>query len=518
MAPKIDGPRTSRTEVRTEGGIRGRSLPQTASRGAIANCPPSADPRCRTCRICPSPLAKAGERALCFRSVASLKSKLSRLDATGLASPARTPPTTQPPPASQETEPPAAGAGVIESLRQKIARILARDPSPPPVPWKPSDGELPFLEQHTPSGPLYSRVLRYEAHHRVGRFPVGPAQRADMTLLSLLALDPSIAACAPARALYIDTETTGLSGGTGTLVFLLGLGYFHETDGCFRVEQLLLRAPPVRKRRFSTGSWSLAETSSLWVTFNGKSFDLPLLRTRLVMNRAHALPDRPHLDLLHVARRVHRTRMQGCSLGAVENRVLGFARVDDVPSGEVSARYSHFLRTGDEGALTGVISHNAWDIVALAALVSLYGEMLDGLAGEDLAGVAATLHRARAWDRAAQVANEAVLRGGGPHALRARAQVAKARGERDSALVDFEALLAEVDDSSVRLELAKLYEHHLKAPGRALEMVELGVAEAAERSSRRATRLRKKLAKGATSQSAQPSLPGISHSRRQRSP
>jgi uncharacterized protein len=232
------------------------------------------------------------------------------------------------------------------------------------------------------------------------------------------------------------------------------------------------------------------------------------------MNRMECNAPGLHLDLLHVARRVHRHRIGACNLGSVETKVLGFGRVDDVPSGEVSMRYSHFLRTGDEGALVGVIEHNAWDVVAMAALLGLYGEPLDGLAGEDLAGVAATLHRARKPELASAMADEAVARGGGAAALRTRGMLAKARGDRDRALADFENLVSEVDDPAVRLELAKLYEHHRRAPAAAMQMVEQGTSETEDAAARRRSRLQRKIDAPAKTKrkrrsAAQRSLPGV---------
>ena len=379
----------------------------------------------------------------------------------------------------------------LERLRQTIARIVAKGAPLPPPPSHPCSGELPFVAQDTPQGVLYVRHLPFERQHRVGRFPVHLAREPDTTMLSLLALDPALARVAMQKALYLDTETTGLAGGTGTLPFLIGLGWFTD-DGPFMVEQLLLRRPG-EEAPILTRVLERVRASSVMVTFNGKAFDLPLVRTRFVMNRMPALPTIPHLDLLHLARRIHKQRIGACTLGSIESRVLGFGRVDDVPSGEVSARYFHFLRTGDEGALLGVVTHNVWDIVSMAALVGLYGEPLDGLSGEDLAGVAATVHRARSPDRAAELADEAVARGGGATALRTRASLAKARGDRDHALADFEALVREVDDPSVRLELAKLYEHHRKTPRDALQVVEQGVAESPNAADHRRSRLVRKI-------------------------
>jgi hypothetical protein len=243
------------------------------------------------------------------------------------------------------------------------------------------------------------------------------------------------------------------------------------------------------------------EACALVVTFNGKSFDLPLLRTRLVMNRMPPAPDRPHLDLLHVARRVHKPGGLQCRLTALERDVLGFERENDVPSGEISGLYLHFLRTGDGSALRGVVEHNAWDVVTMASLVGLYGEPLGAshLRADDLAGVAQALHRA-GDDGALDAANLAMERGGGPASRRVRAKIAKALGERDLALADYEALDrdVEIEDEAkqgVRLELAKLYEHHRKSPRRALEMLDKGVHEDESAQSRRRARLERKAEK-----------------------
>ncbi len=318
------------------------------------------------------------------------------------------------------------------------------------------------------------------------------AKAADCSLLSLLALDPVLAAGDPRRALYLDTETTGLSGGTGTVAFLVGLAAFDE-NGLF-VEQVLVRnlgeeAPMLAHVR------GRIEAATMLVTFNGKSFDMPLLRTRFAMARLALPPEKPHLDLLHVARRIHR---QKSKLTMLEERVLGFVREGDVPSGEVSGRYLHFLRTGIETSLLGVIEHNAQDVVSMVALVGLYGEPLEGsaLAPADLVGVAQTLRRAGAHERAFEAATLASDRGAGPDALRARADIARARGDRDRALADLEALLLEVDCKASRLALAKLYEHYVKDAEHALDLVALGVAEDEAHLDKRRQRLTRKIEKG----------------------
>jgi hypothetical protein len=196
---------------------------------------------------------------------------------------------------------------------------------------------------------------------------------------------------------------------------------------------------------------------------------------------------------LHVARRVHRARLASCRLVTLESEVLGFERGPDIDGGEIPARYAHFLRTGDEGALSAVVEHNAWDVASMAALVGLYGEPFDLLHPGDLVGIAKTLERARALEAAERAANTALERGAGPEGLRVRGSIARARGDRRRALADFEAFSAEVDDPKVRLDLAKLYEHFVKEPLRALELVEQGTGETPEATQKRRARLEKKL-------------------------
>jgi hypothetical protein len=228
---------------------------------------------------------------------------------------------------------------------------------------------------------------------------------------------------------------------------------------------------------------------------------MPLLRTRYVMNRLPAPAEPPHLDLVHVARRIHRRRLVSRTLIAIENEVLGRARIDDVAGGDIVATYMHFLRTGDDEALLGVVEHNVADVLAMVALVGLYGERLSssyapsGLDGADLAGVALTLRRAGALDLAAECAEVAVGRGGSPEARRARGDIAKARGDKARALADYEILAAEVDDPSVRLTLCKLYEHHVRSFALALALVEKGTGEGEEEAAKRKSRLTRKMAK-----------------------
>jgi hypothetical protein len=382
-------------------------------------------------------------------------------------------------------------AARLEALRRKIARILTTAPPVRRHFADPSAEDLPFAHLATPRGPLYVRTKRLSPAHRVGRASVTAGKNASAGMLALLALDPALSTIDPERLLYLDTETTGLSAGAGTVPFLIGLAWFEPDSSMLVMEQLLLRQLGEEAPMLERLAERVARASA-FVTYNGKSFDLPLLRSRLVLNRMPPLPAIPHIDLVHIARRLHRHRVRELTLVNVESEVLGFVRTADIAGGEVCSRYSHFLRTGDGSALTAVIDHNEWDVVAMAALAGLYGEPLEGLAPADWAAVARTLRRAGSLDLASTIASQAVERGVGYDAIRARGEIAKARGDKAQALADFASLVETVDDPALRLELAKLYEHHAKEPLRALEMVDRGTGEGEDAAKKRRARLEKK--------------------------
>ena len=391
------------------------------------------------------------------------------------------PPAPEPLPAFLAAPAESRTSSVLDGLRARMDAILTRTRAEPARELPRVDvADLPFCVEDTITGLLHVRTVRHGGEHRIGRIPVAPARRASAELLALLALDPRLSSCDPARALYLDTETTGLGTGAGTVAFLVGLAWFDLSQAApaLVVEQLLVRRLGEEAPLLARVAERI-KAASMLVTFNGKSFDMPVLRTRFVMNRQDMPSEPPHLDLLHVARRLHKARGVGASLGTVEREVLGFVRENDVPSGEVSACYLHFLRTGDPRALIGVVDHNAWDVVSMAALVGLYGESLEGtqLEARDLVGVARTLKRAGSAELAFDVADAAVARGAGHAGTLARAEISKARGDKARALADFELLAASIDDPRVRLELAKLYEHHARDASRALALALEGTGE-----------------------------------------
>jgi len=175
---------------------------------------------------------------------------------------------------------------------------------------------------------------------------------------------------------FMDTETTGLSGGAGTTVFLVGSGHFE--DGILRVVQTFL-ADFSGETDFLDVVYGQLWTPSLWVSYNGKAFDSRLLQTRFLLNGRDApLPDQ--LDLLYWARRLWRRTIGACSLSDVEREILRFEREGDIPGIEIPDRYFAYLRTGDPAPLDAVFAHHARDIVSLFELFLRLERVLESVA------------------------------------------------------------------------------------------------------------------------------------------
>jgi uncharacterized protein YprB with RNaseH-like and TPR domain len=166
--------------------------------------------------------------------------------------------------------------------------------------------------------------------------------------------------------LFLDTETTGLSHGAGTIAFLIGVGWIE--NGVMRVEQFFARDYPDEAATLLRLR-DIMQNKKCAITFNGRSFDLPLLRTRFAFNRLGDMPELYDLDLLPPSRRVWKLRIESCRLSNIEERILGIAREGDIPGGEVPRRYFDYLKTGDFSLIDDVITHNRQDIITLAHLL-----------------------------------------------------------------------------------------------------------------------------------------------------
>lgn len=165
---------------------------------------------------------------------------------------------------------------------------------------------------------------------------------------------------------FIDTETTGLSGGSGVCAFLIGIGY-SDNEG-FVVEQFLMNDFPAESDMLQKVCNLLAKFEVI-SSYNGRAFDIPILDTRLLLNGMRkTLSDLPHLDLLHPARRLWKHRLENCSLKSVEEHVLGHVREDDIDSWLIPQTFFDYLREGDRRLLDPILSHNILDILSLACV------------------------------------------------------------------------------------------------------------------------------------------------------
>ncbi len=366
-------------------------------------------------------------------------------------------------------------------------------------------GALPGQQHDTKHGEVHLIDEYLEPHHHHGRAPIARALQVSTERLAQLALDTSLRDVDFRRALFLDTETTGLAGGTGTVPFLIGIAWFE--DESMRIQQLFLpelgREPPMlhwlRER---------VKESSCVVSFNGKTFDWPLLRNRFVLNRVRAPSLPPHLDLLHCARRVFRPRLKSVRLVELERRVLGMHRQDDISGALIPQLYFDYLDGGDVTPMAKVIEHNANDLIALAALVAElvghFDEVHGGDDPRDHLAYAKVAERTGDRERARSFA-DAAARGGGASSCTVEAWLLMGRMARRAGDIDGEeqallSALAAAEDgalrAAVRLSLAKLYEHRRRDLQSALEhAAETALAEGDEAADRRIARLRRRLAR-----------------------
>lgn len=257
----------------------------------------------------------------------------------------------------------------LVALRARIAAIASRPPSPsrPELSVNHSvHAEIPSgcVEEDTPFGPVVAR-----------REWLPDQQAGEVSALSTcLGFAPDDLR----RPLFLDTETTGLSGGTGTVAFLIGLAW--RDDGGLRLIQYFLGDFD----REDALLWAVGEyvrQAGVLISYNGRTFDWPLLQTRLVMRHVDpSWPSPPHLDLLTVARRIFKPRLPDCALQTVEQAVLELHRVEDLPGTLIPGRYLAWLRHGDRDALEAIFAHNRQDVLSMAVLLARLEEIINGTA------------------------------------------------------------------------------------------------------------------------------------------
>jgi uncharacterized protein YprB with RNaseH-like and TPR domain len=217
---------------------------------------------------------------------------------------------------------------------------------------------------------------KYPPGHRHGHVTVADTLPPDEGCWSRFPLLDGSVARTPrdGRMLFLDLETTGIAGGAGTYAFLVGLAWYQ--DGCLRVRQFFL-SNFAAERVLLEAVADVADRCGSVVTYNGKSFDLPLIETRFQLHRLETpFSGMPHVDMLHPARRLWRDE-EGGRLMTLEQTLCGHVREGDVPGFEIPSRYFHFVRTGDPRGLAAVMEHNRLDLVSLAMLTARASQLLE---------------------------------------------------------------------------------------------------------------------------------------------
>ena len=350
-------------------------------------------------------------------------------------------------------------AGLIGEVPQSRPSVASRNWDALP------DVDLQCVE--TALGDVYVSEKRWPLEHYHGHRALGEALEIDSSAVARLA--PGLGSEDIARTIFVDVETTGLAGGTGTFAFLVGLGAFDGDD--FLVRQLFLAGPSGEEAMLATTLEALSTAGAL-VSFNGRCFDLPLLETRFTLNRLRPpSPAVPHLDLLYPARRLYRRRLESCRLAHLETALLGLEREDDVPGWLIPSLYFEYLRFGRAAPLEAVFRHNALDILSMVTLLAHLAQVVGGKGRRNAADCLALAR----WDEAEGRVEEATSlyetsledfddERQRIHVVRALIRLYR----RESRWADMAALLESVIDghtmSEHRLEalvaLAKLKEHH----------------------------------------------------------
>lgn len=378
----------------------------------------------------------------------------------------------------------------MDNLSEKLKALGVRlgtshIPTPPPSPINPVENALEAVlhgnDMPTPYGNTFVVEQIFPPEHRQGDVCV--SIEVELATLKRWAHLSEMVDCNSDDFLFLDTETSGLAGGAGTFAFLIGLG-FQRADG-FHLVQLFMRDPD-QEEALLAGLAHFMDGFKAIVTFNGKSFDVPLLNTRHTLNGfSSPFPHLDHVDLLPLARRLWRNRLPNRSLGNLEIEILHLGRTgEEVPGWMVPEIYQDYLSSGNPAPLEGVFYHNAMDIVSLAALFKYTARLLNNpfdseeIDALDLMALAQLRENLQDWDQAI-ILYERSLDQGLPRqaylqTLMRFASLYRHQGDLDKAIELWEKAAKEKHlDACV--ELAKIYEHHLKDVAAALTWCEFAL-------------------------------------------
>ncbi len=274
-------------------------------------------------------------------------------------------------------------------LRQKLERLYRKGNAPKTFPDEQVVRDVRGIHEYvngsyenTSFGDIFVARREFSWGQLHGSIELQSLQGVSGNWLSRLGKFESLVDFDLESTVFMDTETTGLAGGSGTLAFLIGLGFTDENG--FVVQQYFADAFNSEEGMLDLVQ-ELVKDYSTVVTFNGKTYDVPLLSSRYILNRKQSPFDElNHLDLLHPARQIWGYTLEDCRLQTLEREILEFERDDDLPGSEVPAAYFKFLRGQGADPLYRVFEHNSNDILTLGALVPLVWELTrpDGKSNE----------------------------------------------------------------------------------------------------------------------------------------
>ncbi len=404
-------------------------------------------------------------------------------------------------------------------LRRKIRQIdrkwaVPRSEPPPARPALPED-HAPlhhFIDEfmsgevvETPHGAHFETERLYARHRRHGNLDISVLSELPDDLLGALS-EGAVPASSPERWAFLDTETTGLATGSGTYAFLVGVG--RITPEGFRIRQFFMRDFAEEASLLHALDEHLAGFDVL-VTYNGKTYDQPLLEARYVMTRRRPPFARlAHMDLLFGARRLWKLRLESCRLIELEHQVLGVEREGDLPGEMIPYVYFEYLRNRQAARLVPIFHHNAVDILTLACLAAIVPlafrspEDAPLHHGADWVGLARWLLKAERRQEALALLRRAVERGLSDDLLfRTLWEIAlmeKRLGREAAAIAAFTELASTRSPQRVAAlqELAKHYEHRERNFALALEFTRAALeVEDSDVLRRRAERLKRRIAR-----------------------
>jgi uncharacterized protein YprB with RNaseH-like and TPR domain len=404
----------------------------------------------------------------------------------------------------------------LATLRKRIARVdkkyLTQKPRPASLPRQDHKPGAYFVDEwlsgsvvQTPLGTHFETERLYPNHKPYGAMDIAAlAELPDdlMTGITAGAIQPS----SPEKWAFLDTETTGLAGGTGTYAFLIGVG--RITQEGFLLKQFFMRSPAEEASLLHGLAEYLKQFETL-VTYNGKAYDQPLLETRYRMARARSpFGAMQHFDLLFGARRLWKLRFDSCRLVDLEGHILGIQREGDLPGEMIPYVYFEYVRTQEASKVVPILHHNALDIVTLACLTGIVPwafrspEDAPLAHGAEMVGLGRWLCQAGQYAKAVVLFKKAVQKGLSDDLLFRTlwdiGRLEKRLGKMDAAVIAFTELAGCRNDFRLNAveALAKYYEHQERNYSAALEWTSLALSLGSSHSLiRRKVRLDQKASK-----------------------